>query len=336
MIAKLTSALAACLIAGPALANDTMAELKTGGLTYVQSTEVSMEEENLFISPDEIRVDYVFSNDTDKDVHSVIAFPMPDLTGGPEQNIALSDTESDNMLDFSVTQDGKPIQPELQQRALANGIDVAAELKAKGVPLPPLSKAAVTAADGLDAATKEDWVGRGIIMTEEYDAGKGMESHALPLWTLQSVYWWKTTFPAKSRVRVQHRYKPSVGGTVATTFLDENNQPKGERYEEYVKRFCIDDTMVKLARKSNADMAAGKPFLVENWISYVLKTGANWSGPIKRFKLTVDKGAKENFVSFCGTGVKKTGPTTFEMAAEDFYPDHDLDILLLVATGAAQ
>lgn len=189
MIAKLGAVLAACLLAGPALANDTMAELKTGGLTYVQSTEVSMEEENLFVSPDEIRVDYVFSNETDKDVHSVIAFPMPDVTGGPEQNIALSDTESDNMLDFSVTQDGQPIRPELQQRALANGIDVAAELKAKGVPLPPLSKAAVAAADGLDAATKEDWVGRGIIMTEEYDAGKGMESHALPLWTLQSVYW---------------------------------------------------------------------------------------------------------------------------------------------------
>ena len=36
-----------------------------------------------------------------------------------------------------------------------------------------------------------------------------------------------------------------------------------------------------------------------------------------------------NIVSFCGTGVKKTGPTNFEMVAENFYPERDVDILIL-------
>ncbi|MFS9599004.1 DUF4424 family protein, partial [Klebsiella variicola] len=36
-----------------------------------------------------------------------------------------------------------------------------------------------------------------------------------------------------------------------------------------------------------------------------------------------------SLVSFCGTGVRKTGPTTFEMTAEDFVPERDIDILLL-------
>ena len=61
---------------------------------------------------------------------------------------------------------------------------------------------------------------------------------------------------------------------------------------------------------------AGKgPYYTENWMSYVLSTGANWSGPIGHFSLTVDKGVPENFVSFCGQGVKKVGPTTFRMEA---------------------
>ena len=43
--------------AAPGLANDTMAELKTGGLTFVRTPEVEMTREALFISPAEIRVD---------------------------------------------------------------------------------------------------------------------------------------------------------------------------------------------------------------------------------------------------------------------------------------
>ena len=34
-------------------------------------------------------------------------------------------------------------------------------------------------------------------------------------------------------------------------------------------------------------------------------------------------------MSFCGDNVKKVGPTTFEMKAKDFYPERDIDILLL-------
>jgi hypothetical protein len=69
----------------------------------------------------------------------------------------------------------------------------------------------------------------------------------------------------------------------------------------------------------------------ENWISYIWSTGANWNGPIGKFHLTVDKGDPRNLVSFCWDGkVTKTGPTSFEMSATDWYPpDHELEILIL-------
>ena len=49
----------------------------------------------------------------------------------------------------------------------------------------------------------------------------------------------------------------------------------------------------------------------------------------------VDKGDEDNLVSFCGDDVKKIGPTTFEMHKTDFYPEKDLDILILIVNEAA-
>ena len=326
-------ALLASLCASTALANDTTAELKTGGLEYTRSDSISMEEEKLYISPKQVRVDYVFRNTSDKPVETYVAFPMPDIRGGPEQNVDAGDVESDNFLGFTVEQDGKAIEPTLQQRISVADIDMTDVVLAAGIPMNPQSQKARQAIGKLPAETIEDWLTRGLIIPDIYDDGSGEKREYQPMWTLKSAYYWKTSFDPSRDIRVSHSYRPSVGGTVATTYL-EDDQPKGERFEEYKKKFCIDDAFVKLARKSNADATAGRTYLYENWISYVLTTGANWYGPIKKFTLVVDKGEQDNFVSFCGDGVRKTGATTFEMTKDDFWPEKDLDILLLVPSGA--
>jgi hypothetical protein len=322
------------LCAAPAFANDTMAELKTGGLTFVRTPEVEMTREALFISPSEIRVDYVFTNTSDKDVSGLVAFPMPDIGGDPYANIAIEDFETDNYLAFTAAQDGRAVVVNLQQRAYASDIDVTEDLKAQGIPLLPLAKTTKEALKTLPDAVAADWIARGLIFIDTYDDdGHGMKDYRTPLWSLKSVYWWRTSFPAGKEVKVQHRYKPSVGGTVGITFL-ENGTATGERYAEYVKKYCIEGNIVRRAEQAEKDMQAGKPYLVENWISYILTTGANWGGPIKDFSLTIDKGAPENLVSFCGEGVTKTGPTTFEMKAKDFSPQNEIDILLLKRSDA--
>ncbi|MCM2402926.1 DUF4424 domain-containing protein [Rhizobium sp. S153] len=316
----------------PVLANDTMAEVKTGGLVYVQTTEVEMTSEELFISSERVEVNYVFHNGTDKDIVSYVAFPMPDITAGPDVNISLPELEKDNFLGFSVTQDGQPITPQLQQRVYAAGIDMTDVVTAQGVPLQPFSEETGEAIEKLPEDVLADWMSRGLVYDDAYDAGNGWEHHPAPLWTLKSAYWWKTTFPAGKDVKVHHSYTPSVGGTVAMTFI-ENGQPTEYAYETYKMRYCLDDDFMRTAAKLEKASQDGKgPYYTENWISYVLTTGANWGGPIRNFKLTVDKGKPNNFVSFCGEGVTKTGPTTFEMKAEDFFPERDLDILLLVAS----
>ncbi len=310
---------------GAAAANDSVAELGTGGITLARSDVVSMDSEDLFISLDAIEVAYRFTNHGDDDVDTLVAFPMPDLVAAYEENIAIPEGTDDNFLDFTVEADGQAIEPNLQQRALAGGLDVTADLVANGIPLFQWSAGVVEALSALPDDVVADFSARGIVREERWDDGAGMKSHVVPAWTLSSAYWWRMVFPAGQAIEVRHRYKPSIGGTAGSIFAGGVDKDLLRR-AGYLDRYCIDDAFLRAVERK---LAAGEGYLLEERISYVLRSGANWAGSIGRFHLTVDKSAPDFLVSFCGQGVEKTGPTTFEMVFEDFYPERDLDFLFI-------
>lgn len=317
------------LAATAAHANDSTAELGTGGLVLSRSDVVQMAKEDLFVSKDAVRVDYVFRNGSDEDVSSIVAFPMPDIEASPYANVAIPFAESDDFLGFSVEVDGASVDPELEQRAVAVGIDVTDELLANDVPLFPYDPATAEALKALPDDVVADWKERGLVTIDEYDDGSGWKKVVEPFWTLKSTYWWRMTFPAGEDVAVAHRYTPSVGSTVGVTFIMDGKLG-GEGYDDYKRRYCMDESFEKAVLKAAKAAPDGFPRLFETRLSYVLRTGGNWAaGTIGDFTLTVDKGDAKNLVSFCGTGVEKTGPTTFRMHATDFYPEKDLDVLIL-------
>ncbi|TPN81553.1 DUF4424 domain-containing protein [Mesorhizobium sp. CU2] len=324
----LTAALA--MLAAPAFANDSTAELGTGGLILSRSDAVAMQSEDLFISPEKVTVDYVFHNNTDKDVDAIVAFPLPDISGDPEEMPAIPENQSDNFLGFELTIDGVAAKPQLEQKVFALGIDVSADLKAQNVPFNPFGDAAKAALAKLPKAVLTDWESRGIVIEDpESDTSQGAAPAYTPFWQLRSTYWWRSTFPANKDVQVSHRYKPSVGGTSSVSFFSEGKF-QDPQYSTYKTRYCMDDAFENAVRKAAKDNADGYPRYYESRIAYILTTGGNWAaGTIGNFKLTVDKGNAKALISFCGDNVKKIGPTTFEMTAKDFYPEHDIDILLL-------
>ncbi len=61
----------------------------------------------------------------------------------------------------------------------------------------------------------------------------------------------------------------------------------------------------------------------------MLKSGANWKGPIKDFRLVADKGNVASLVSFCMDGVRKISPTRFEVCKTDFEPRRNLNSLIV-------
>src|ERR1700754_4711766 len=66
-------------LAGSGMANDSTAELATGGLVLTKTADIEMRSEDLFISPEEIRVTYHFFNRAPDDRTVTVAFPMPDI-----------------------------------------------------------------------------------------------------------------------------------------------------------------------------------------------------------------------------------------------------------------
>jgi hypothetical protein len=99
--------------------------------------------------------------------------------------------------------------------------------------------------------------------------------------------------------------------------------------QRYKTNYCILDDFLQSVDKLAGAEEANKAKILERRISYVLKTGANWAGPIKSFHLVVDKGQPDRIVSFCGDGVKKISATAFEMRASDFTPTRDLNIIIV-------
>jgi hypothetical protein len=327
---KAQLAAAMLLIAAPAFANDTSAVLTTGGLEFITSTDIVMESEELFISKDEIRVVYKFRNDGADDQNILVAFPMPDIVPNFWSPVAFPMGPDDNLFEFETTLDGQKVDATLHEYAYAFGVDRTKLIKQLGLPLVPISEAASEATDALDDETTAELLHLGMLTPDEFDAGEGWEKHYWPAWTYKATYTWEGHFPASKTVTVEHRYKPSVGGTVGVSFLSEPY----EGYDpaaEYRTKYCTDEGFISAVRATltNPDEPWSAPFY-ESWISYILTTGGNWGGgSIEKFRLVVDKGGTENLVSFCGDDIKKTGPTTFEMVKEDFWPEKELEILIL-------
>jgi hypothetical protein len=322
----ITATLLGSLATSSAFANDSTAELATGGLAYITTDAVEMRSEDLRISMDEVRVRYEFVNTSDQDVTTLVAFPMPDIKGDIDFLVAVPVDDPENFLGFQTTVDGQPVESKVQQRVSALGVDQTTLLQSLGVPLAPRGQAA---RDALERLPQEQWnelISLGLVAPEEYDSGKGWERHPVPVWLLSTAYYWEQTFPAGETVVVEHRYKPSVGSTAGVSFGYEASQDE-PWVKEYFLKYCIDDAFLRAYRKTKTPDGGDTYF--ENRIDYILTTASNWAGSIGNFHLVVDKGAPKNLVSFCGEGVKKTGPTTFEMTKTDFYPDKNLAILIL-------
>ena len=313
----------------PTGANDTTAQLATGGLIFVHNDHVELRGEDLFISAGEVKVRYRFFNKTDRDVTVLVAFPMPEIKAEQEVMIALPSEDPVNALDFSTLVNGKPVKTQVEQRVIAAGIDRTKHLQDLGLPLAPHLG---TTNDALDRLPRDKWselVRVGLAEIEEYDIGKGMQKHLSARWALQTTFYWEQTFPAGIETLIEHRYKPSVGGTAGTGFGSKEAERDGW-FAEYGRKYCIDKGFLAAVARAKQGVKGefGAPFTEER-IDYILKTGANWSGPIGEFRLVVDKGHPDNLISFCGQGVKKTSPTQFEVLKKNYRPEGNLSILIL-------
>ena len=76
----------------------------------------------------EVRVRYEFVNNSDQDVTTLVAFPMPDIKGDIDFMVAVPVEDPVNFLGFQTTVDAAPVEAKVQQRVSALGVDQTALL----------------------------------------------------------------------------------------------------------------------------------------------------------------------------------------------------------------
>ena len=224
--------------------------------------------------------------------------------------------DPENILGFAALVNNRPIATLVERKAFLNGKDETEVLRSLDVPL------TAKLDQKYDYLSQETWdrlVRLGLILDTPKNEGLN------PQWTLKTTYYWEQTFPAHQEVFIDHRYLPSVGEMVpvGASYLLREPSILGIDQSKGLNRFCIDQAFL------NAMVRPPSAVWEQHRLEYVLTTGANWSGPIKRFRLVIDKGSPDNLVSFCGQGVRKISSTQFEIDVSNFVPTSNLSVLIL-------
>jgi len=317
------------LLASPIAANDSEAEISLGGIVLKPSSDLRLLQEDLYLSAEVVRVDYVFENPTDEYIDTTIAFPMPTQPRGLLTRDYYYDTSEDwDGFGFSTHVDGLPVRLKQMDRAMIGTRDVTDEVVARGWPVIWSDSDEANPFAGLSEAEVAALLAQGWAVRDPLFAER-----VVPAWDAATFFVRDQAFPPNSKISVRHEYVPMIGGSAGSAlYLQYRDGEPDSILSEYRERYCIDDQFLagvdrRLAKNAGNDEV--QTFMTETWLAYVLSSGANWDGPIGRFRLVVDKGSTDNLVSFCMNGVNKIGPTQFEVVKTDFEPSRDLDVLIL-------
>lgn len=317
MYKKIVLSMMAMSVMQLSTANDTIGEVSIGGIQYLKSKDIVMDTEDLFISKNKIKVDYQFLNLSTKDISETILFPLPQVESYSESPLAHAPDVIDS---FKILVNGKSIKPTAHVRAfMQNRIE-----KADGDwDLHSVDVTEVFKQCGLsDSELMNPWTGKvdsSIISKKILNCKPEKIKKLLAdnsdenevLWQSQIIYSWPQTFKAKAMTRVQHEYKPLVGGSFAISLEDENNP------------YCMDQNFIRGVKNSKLE------YQEYSNLGYILTTGANWARPIRDFKLTLERDVNE-LVSLCWDGkVTKISPTRFEMKEKNFTPKQDINVVFV-------
>jgi uncharacterized protein DUF4424 len=312
--------LAAVAAVAPAFADDGSTQLGAGGLVFARSADVRMAKEDLYVSPDKVRIRFEFVNDGPaQDV--VIAFPLPDIDLEEQGDYGTLGKDPLNFVGFSTAVDGRKVDAKVEQKALLKGRDVTALVKAAGLPVNFLVAGGYDMLNALPAAKKAALAKEGLI--------DGDPQYPQALWTVQTRFYWTQHFAPGERLVIAHRYTPVTGGLLYGT--TDNNS-------DLNKLYCIDPPMAAHLKAMSDNPAARMPglpresrnLLFGSLTDYILWTANSWKGPIGTFHLTLDKLDPRVALTLCWNGkLRKTSDTTFEYDAENFSPRQDIHMMVL-------
>ena len=328
--------LAATLIlvsATPTLGNDGAASSGAGGIQLRHEANISMEMERLTISESKVTVEYEFLNDTDKDITTEVAFPIP-----PYDNSSDDPVNTPGFNDFHLWVDGKELKYSTDVRAKVNGKDYTDLLKPLGVDI-----ASFDGDYGLQGDPPKGAISKLPNKQVQQLASLGLVDSAdgTPRWQVVKTYYWTQTFPAHKVLHVRHEYTPMIGYESINPEELASKKPSPNDPQGEVERVCVDPSLQKgLADRAIKNYKTGSQ-LGMAWVNYILTTANSWTTPIKDFTLVIDrtKGSATasfgtRYVSLCWDGpINRLDADHLVAHKANFVPKKELSVAFISFLG---
>jgi hypothetical protein len=131
--------------------------------------------------------------------------------------------------------------------------------------------------------------------------------------TVTITHHWMQTFPAGKALSVKHTFIPR-GGFIYAFAYNKNLA------SDLARDYCVGPVLIKAMKKGEGSISQ---------VHYVLKTGANWKGPIGRFLLRIVKDTPKQKSSVCLDGFRKVDARTFVLEKTSFVPTQDLKVAFI-------
>jgi hypothetical protein len=266
-----------------------------------------------------------------------ILFPLPEFDLYLDYNdiFVSSIDDGDQPLRPTVRVDGREVGVQWRPRAYArDGREITDQLASLGIS-PFASHSFLDIRRRLPERALKDMVEQGIVAR-----WGGDESDLLsPNWTVRAAFTWQQNFPADRSLVVEVEYPPLTGGYEGEVKVPVDAAP-GEigaslsmnaakrHFVPWSEDYCFTrETVAALGGL----VESSDHYVQVLWTRYILVTAMNWEGPIRHFHLTVDKGTPDAVAAFCApdrkSAIRQTGPTTYEVAIPDFFPERNFDLL---------
>jgi len=316
-----------------ALGNDSAASTAIGGIQLRREANISIEKERLTISEAKVTVEYEFLNQTDKDITTVVAFPIPPY------DVGFVDAGGQrNFNDFRLWVEGKELKYSTEAHARLCDKDYSGLLKSLGIDIASFGQFDVDReGNPTGQITKLSEGQRDQLFRLGLISGPDAAPLGLPNWDAVKTYYWTQTFPSHKVLHVRHEYTPGIGfGTIFPSDLNANEAHPSDIRSD-IKNSCIDPALQKRltdqAIKNYKDGEAAP--LGMAWVDYILTTANSWKTPIKDFTLIIDRrkdlkqiaGAEMQGVSMCWDGpVKELDAAHLLVHKTDFVPKKDVHI----------
>jgi hypothetical protein len=274
-----------------------------------------------------VKVHYTFLNTTDHDIDAIVAFPLPELDGGTIWNEphTIPVANPVNFVAFRVTTNGRAIKPAVEIRAVKNGYDVTARLRALDLPLSVLDPSLNDRFNRLPPSQRTLLEQDGLMIPDQMRrrSGEPLQNVHWPYWNTQIQYHWVQHFPAGKSIALSHRYRPFVGGSYVVA---------GTNGASSIEPYCgTRDTLDRIEEVESQHPTAdpnGIAFF-ERRLKYILTTAINWKGPIRSFHLSISTDDPDDVLVTCMKGLARRSPTNYVFEGKDFVPTGELEALIL-------